>query len=472
MHLQFYGAAGEVTGSCHIVEINGRTVLLDCGLIQGGDDPDTRNRHAFPFDAAAIDAVVLSHAHLDHCGRLPLLRKRGYRGPIYATAATRDLVRILLADSAFMAEREAERYRRRQAEQRNPRARGYPDPLFTRDDATETMRQFKTVPYQQSRQILPGVALTFRDAGHILGSTSVWLQLEEEGARTRLAFSGDVGQYDSPILRDPASDGAADVIVLESTYGNRLHRDRDDTLREFGGILRAAREGGGHVLIPAFAVGRSQEVLYELATHFDDWQVGDWRVFLDSPMAIEASAVYWQHPDLYDEEARAARRSSDQGMPALPNLKLCRSAEESMAINELRGGAIIIAGSGMCTGGRIVHHLKRHLSRPECNVIFTGFQAVGTLGRAIVDGRENVRIHGEYHAVRARVHTLGGFSAHGDRDDLLRWHAGVGGRPQTYLVHGETQGALGLCEALEAQGKRVEIARPKMIVDLGQFARH
>ncbi len=242
MHLQFYGAAGEVTGSCHILTVRGRTLLLDCGLIQGGDDPDSRNRQPFPFDAAAVDAVVLSHAHIDHCGRLPLLRKRGFRGPIYATPACRDLARILLADSAFMAEREAERYRRRQAEHGNRHARGFPDPLFTRVDADETIQQFKTVAYGRATEVLPGVTLTYRDAGHILGSASVWLQLDEEGARSRLVFSGDVGQYDSPILRDPEGDGVADVLVMESTYGNRRHRERSETLREFGEILRAARQ--------------------------------------------------------------------------------------------------------------------------------------------------------------------------------------------------------------------------------------
>jgi metallo-beta-lactamase family protein len=462
MHLQFYGAAGEVTGSCHILEVQGRTLLLDCGMIQGGDDPDSRNREPFPFDPAKIDAVVLSHAHLDHCGRLPLLRTRGFDGPIYATAACRDLARILLADSAFMSVREAERALRHQGERRRSRHKLWTEPLFTMEDAAATVRQFVVVPYGRSTEVLPGVRVTFRDAGHILGSASVWLELEEPGVSRRLVFSGDVGQYDSPILRDPAAGGTADLVVMESTYGDRRHRDREATLEEFGSILREARRGGGNVLIPAFAVGRSQEVLYALATHFDAWRVGEWRLFLDSPMAIEASEVYWRHPDLYDTEATAVRRRVGQ----LPNLTLCRTAEESMAINEIRGGAIVIAGSGMCTGGRIVHHLKRNLGRPECNVLFTGFQAVGTLGRAIVDGREVVRIYGEEVRVRARVHTLGGFSAHGDQVDLLRWHDGVAGHPRTWLVHGEAKGALGLRDALRARGRHAEIARAGQRVDL------
>lgn len=469
MHLQFYGAAGEVTGSCHILEVQGRTLLLDCGLIQGGDDPDTRNRAPFPFDPSRIDAVVLSHAHIDHCGRLPLLHRRGYHGPIYATAACRDLARVLLADSAAMAERDADRARRHAGEHRHGRASPALEPLFTVDDATATLRQFRTVRYAEPLQILPGVTLTFRDAGHILGSASVWLGVEEHGVQRRLVFSGDVGQYDSPILRDPDVDGAADWVVMESTYGDRRHRERTETLRQFGEILREARRGGGNTLIPAFAVGRSQEILYALATHYDDWGVGDWQLFLDSPMAIEASEIYWRHADLYDEDAVAVRRRAER-LPPLPNLALCRTADESMAINRIRDGAIVIAGSGMCTGGRIVHHLKGNLSRPECNVIFTGFQAVGTLGRAIVDGRRSVRIHGEPVTVAAKVHTLGGFSAHADQEDLLRWHAGLHGARRTYLVHGEHKGAEGLRSALREHGVAAEIARPGQRLDLAVAA--
>jgi len=479
MHLQFYGAAGEVTGSCHILRVQGRTVLLDCGLIQGGAEPDARNRAPFPFEASQVDAVILSHAHIDHCGRLPLLRQRGFRGPVYATAACRDLARILLADSAYMAERDAERANRRREERRGGHAQrrdrehragrgarsGWIQPLFTVEDAAEVIGQFETVPYGQATQVLPGVQVTFRDAGHILGSASVWLDLEEGEARRRVVFSGDVGQYDTPILRDPEGDGHADVVVMESTYGDRLHRDRAATLDEFGSILRQARSGGGNVLIPAFAVGRSQEILYELAAHFDEWEVGRWQVFLDSPMAIEASQVYLRHPELYDAEARAAHRNLDR-IPALPNLALCRTATESMAINAVRDGAIIIAGSGMCTGGRIVHHLKLNLPRPECNVIFSGFQAMGTPGRAIVDGRPFVRIHGEPVPVRASVHTLGGFSAHGDQADLLRWQATLQGKPQTWLVHGESSGADGMREALARKGVAAHVARPMQYLDL------
>jgi metallo-beta-lactamase family protein len=466
MQLEFFGAAGEVTGSCHVIDCGGRRLLLDCGLIQGGPAPDERNRQPFPFTAADIDAVVLSHPHIDHCGRLPLLHRRGFRGPVFATPACRDLARILLMDSAAMQARDAEREtRKRQRNGRGPVV----EPLYTADDAEAVLGLIRTVPYHRDQEVLPGVTLTFRDAGHILGSASVWLRLAEGGLERTLVFSGDLGQYDSPILCDPEAGPRADLVLLESTYGGRLHRDRPATLVEFGEILRAARRDGGNVLIPAFAVGRSQDILYEMGTHFDAWGLADWRIFLDSPMAIDASEVYWRHPELFDEEAREMKLRS-KGMPALPNLTLCRSVEESMAINRMPGGAIVIAGSGMCTGGRIVHHLKHNLSRPECDVIFTGFQAAGTLGRAIVDGREEVRIHGSPVRVAARVHTLGGFSAHGDQADLLRWYAGVGGRPPVWLVHGETESSEALRDVLRASGATAEVARPGLRVDLGAAA--
>ena len=465
MHLEFYGAAGEVTGSCHVLEVRGRRVLLDCGLIQGGAAHSERNRAPFPFDAAQVDAVVLSHAHIDHCGRLPLLRRRGFRGTVFATSACRDLARILLADCAAMALHDAEREERRR---RRTGARGHAEPLYTRDDVDEVLRQFRTIHYGRSVQVVPGLELTFRDAGHILGSASVCLTATEGDTVRRIVFSGDLGQYDSPILRDPESGLVADLVLMESTYGGRLHRERDATLMEFGGILRAAAGDGGNVLVPAFAVGRSQDVLYELGLHYDEWQLSGWRIYLDSPMAIEASEVYLRHVELFDEEARTLHLRA-RSMPPLPNLTLCRSVDESMMINRVSGGAIVIAGSGMCTGGRIVHHLKHNLSRPECHLVFTGFQAAGTLGRAIVDGAREVRVNGSPVRVRAQVHTLGGFSAHGDQSDLLRWYAGVRGAPPVWLVHGEGEAAAALAAALDKAGGRASVAEPGLRIDLASI---
>jgi metallo-beta-lactamase family protein len=410
MQLQFFGAAGEVTGSCHILTVGGRQVLLDCGLIQGGAAPDERNREPFPFDAAQIDAVILSHAHIDHCGRLPLLRKRGFRGPIYANPACRDLVRILLADSATMGQRDAERENRKlQAAGRKRRV----EALYTVEDAAETVRAFRTLPYGRARRAARARADLSRCRPHpglreCLAQAARGRHRKEHGLqrRPRTVRLTDPARSRARGGGRPRGDG--------DTYGERLHRDREATLREFGDILRGARADGGNVLIPAFAVGRSQEVLYELGTHFDEWELGDWQIFLDSPMAIEASEVYWKHADLFDEEAQALRIRAGS-MPPLANLKLCRTVEESMLVNRIPHGAIVIAGSGMCTGGRIIHHLKHNLARPECDVVFTGFQAAGTLGRAIVDGREYVRIQGSPVKVAARIHTLGGFSAHGDQ---------------------------------------------------------
>jgi metallo-beta-lactamase family protein len=448
MQLEFYGGAGEVTGSCHVLTVGGRRLLLDCGLIQGGESPLERNRQPFPFDPAQVDAVVLS------------------RGPVYANPACRDLARILLADSAAMQARDAERANRRRQREGQ---RGGVEPLYTLEDALDVLQQFRAVRYHSTHEVLPGVELTFRDAGHILGSASVWLTLREGPLEKRVVFSGDIGQYDMPILRDPEPGPAADLVLMESTYGDRLHREREATLEEFGGILRTARRDGGNVLIPAFAVGRSQEILYELAMHFDEWNLGEWQVFLDSPMAIEASELYWKHAELFDEEAQQWRARL-RSLPALPNLRLCRTADESMAINRITHGAIVIAGSGMCTGGRIVHHLKHNLARPECDVVFSGFQAHGTLGRAIVDGREQVRIHGAPVKVGARVHTLGGFSAHGDRQDLLRWYGAIPGRPPVWLVHGEPVASQGLRDAMRADGVEAGVARPGLVLDLGAAA--
>ena len=375
MQLEFFGAAGEVTGSCHILRVGGARLLLDCGMVQGGRDAPARNRQPFPFEAADIDAVVLSHAHIDHCGRLPLLVKRGYRGPIYTNAACADLVPILLRDSAHLAMRDAER------DNRDLPPGKRVEPLFDLTDVESTLQQIRTLVYDEPREILPGVVVRVRDAGHILGSSSVELRVTEGAVSRKLVFSGDLGQYDTPILKDPWRFESADLVLMESTYGDRQHRGREETAQELGGILDQAARDGGNILVPAFAIGRSQELLYLLAKNYAAWHVDRWRIFLDSPMAVAASRVYWKHHDRYDEEA-ARMRESFRGMPPLPNLTLCESADDSRAINHIRGGAIIIAGSGMANGGRILHHLRHNLERPECHVVIVGFQAPGTLGRA------------------------------------------------------------------------------------------
>ena len=463
MQLEFFGAAGEVTGSCHILLVAGRQLLLDCGMIQGGADAPARNRLPFPFDAQAIDAVVLSHAHVDHCGRLPLLVKRGFRGPIYTNDACADLVPILLRDSANLALRDAERANRGLA----PGAERV-TPLYDDADVEATLKQIRPIHYDTPRELLPGIVVRVREAGHILGSSSIELWASEGAERRKLVFSGDLGQYDTPILRDPWTFAAADVVLMESTYGDRRHRGRDDTERELGAILAQAERDGGNVIVPAFAIGRSQELLYLLAKYYSEWHLARWKVFLDSPMAIAASRVYWAHPERFDDEATRLR-AGFRGMPPLPNLVLSESADDSRAINTLRGGAIIIAGSGMANGGRVLHHLRHNLARPECHVLIVGFQAPGTLGRQLVDHAPEVWIHGRRVQNAAQIHTVGGLSAHGDQADLLRWYDNFAGRPPVYLVHGEVASSEALAVCLREHGATATVTRPGMKLDLASL---
>jgi metallo-beta-lactamase family protein len=464
MQLEFFGAAGEVTGSCHILRVGGRELLLDCGMIQGGRDAPERNRMPFPFEAQAIDAVVLSHAHIDHCGRLPLLVKRGYRGPIYTNTACAELVPILLRDSASLAMRDAERANK-YAPPGAPRA----EPLYNLDDVATTLEQIGPIPYDIKRDLLPGVTVRVRDAGHILGSSSIEVWVGDGDVRRKLVFSGDLGQYGTPILHDPWRFESADLVLMESTYGDRRHRGREDTERELGGILAQAERDGGNVIVPAFAIGRSQELLYLLAKHYAEWRLARWKIFLDSPMAIAASNVYWRHPDRFDEEAKRLREGF-RGLPPLPNLVLTETADESRAINKVRGGAIIIAGSGMANGGRVLHHLKHNLDRPECHVLIVGFQAPGTLGRLLVDRAPWVRIHGATIQTKAQIHTLGGLSAHGDQADLLRWYDSFTPRPPVYIVHGEVPPGEALAKELRAKGATATVTRPGLKIDLASLA--
>jgi len=462
MQLEFFGAAAEVTGSCHILRVRSSTVLLDCGLIQGSHRDEARNADPFPFDAAQVDAVVLSHAHLDHCGRLPLLVKRGFRGPIYAQEASCELAAILLADAAHLQERDAEYQSRKLGR--------HVKPLYTFAEGERVMRQMRGMRYRETFDVVDGLRARFVDAGHILGSCAVELWAQESGVERKLVFSGDLGQYDTPILRDPDPIDRADAVLMESTYGGRRHRDRASTIAELGALLTSPRSREGNILVPAFSIGRSQEILYQFGKHYEEWALDRFRIFLDSPMAIEASKVYWEYHHLYDEEATRLRLENG-GMPLLPNLKLSRSVEDSMAINLIRSGAIVIAGSGMCNGGRIVHHLRHNLGREETQVLITGFQAHGSLGRRLVDGEETVRIHGQEVPVRAAIHTLGGFSAHGDQDDLARWYECMQRRPPVYLVHGERESQEAFAEYLGRRARaEVRLPRPGDTLDLAGLA--
>lgn len=445
MKVTVFGAAGAVTGSCHLVEAAGKRLLLDCGMIQGSRIEEAKNALPFDFDVKSIDAVILSHAHIDHCGRLPVLVRNGYKGPIYTHDASTDLVPVMLEDAASLAEMDAERRNRFHKDGHSNH-----QPLFTRKDAGDVVRQLEGMAYREERQIFPGITVTLNEAGHILGSTSVRIQTQENGAVRTLVFSGDIGPKGTPILSDPDPFPSADLVLMESTYGGRLHRDRMATVQEMGEIFDAAWKAGGNILIPAFAVGRSQELLYWFAMHWDDWGLSKWRIFLDSPMASKVVGVYDRHQELFDAEAKALFHSSMHPFH-LPNLKYTSDVEESKAINEHPSGSIIIAGSGMCNGGRIRHHLLRHLGSPQNHVLFVGYQSVGTLGRLLVDGIPEIKLFGELIRIKAKRHTIGGLSAHTDQAGLLEWYSALEGHPRVALVHGEDDARSSLAVALKTR---------------------
>ena len=461
MDIVFHGAAGEVTGSCHLVEVAGKRVLLDCGMVQGDRKADERNAADFPFDPKSIDVLVLSHAHIDHTGRVPLLVKRGFAGPIFTHPATADLAAIMLADCANIAAMDAEYANRHPQPGQKPAV-----PLYVQDDVDTATKAMRPVAYNAPTEILPGVRLTLRDAGHILGSATIELDADEHVDQTRttrkLVFTGDLGPNGTPILCDPAPVPAADLVVMESTYGDRLHKSREDTVAELAEILAAAHRDGGNVVIPAFAVGRTQELLYFFAEHFDAWGLGAFKIFLDSPMAIRVTAAYDRHEDLFDAEAKKLWATRPHPL-RLPNLTLTADGEASRRINAIHDHAVILAGSGMCTGGRIRHHLRHNLSNPAAHIVFVGYQANGTLGRAIVEGARHVRLFGDTVPVHAHVHTVGGLSAHADRDGLSAWYGAVTGHPPVCLVHGEDPGRSKLADELKSKwGSAVTLPMPGM----------
>jgi len=458
MNLTFYGAAGEVTGSCYLLEAAGARILLECGLIQGSPKDEARNFDPFPFEPKSIDAVVLSHSHIDHSGRIPYLVKSGFKGPIYTHRASRDLCDIMLKDSGALQEKDAEWDNRK----RERKGLKLVEPLYTMQDAEESMEAFRALDYGKPERIAPNIELVLHDAGHILGSSIVELTISENGVQTKLVFSGDLGQYGQPILRDPARISHADILMLESTYGDRNHKDQAATYQEIAEVFSEANSRECKILIPAFAVGRTQELLYLFAKHQKEWGINRWQIFLDSPLAIRATEVYERHHREYDKDAAAFYNKS--GFKALlPNLRYTRRAEESMQLNNIHSGAIIIAGSGMCTGGRIKHHLKHNVWRKQTHVMIVGFQAQGTVGRALVDGANHIRLWGETIRVGAQVHTIGGLSAHADQNDLISWIDNFKNSPQIYLVHGEEKALNGLKQAIEQKyTHRVEIAKPHL----------
>jgi metallo-beta-lactamase family protein len=448
MQISFHGAARGVTGSCHLVECAGHRILIDCGLYQGGRELDEDNSGEFGFDPASIDFLLLTHAHLDHCGRIPLLTKRGFRGEIVTTSASRELARLVLMDSAHLQEEEA-RYRARK-HFRHGHAIS-PEPLYSVPDVLNSTEHFgRTATYDAALELAPGVRVTFVDAGHILGSACLLLELCEHGRTRRVLFSGDLGNSERPFLRSPAPPPHADVVVMESTYGDRLHQPLAPSVEEFYKAVEDALDRGGNVVVPTFALERAQELLFFLREAVHKRRLkGSLQVFLDSPMAISATEIYRRHPECY--EADVARLfDAGQDPFAVPGLHFTRETAESMALNRISGGAVILAGSGMCTGGRVRHHLRHNLGRSQSGVVFVGFAARGTLARRIIDGADKVRIFGESIEVRAAIHTINGFSAHADQAELLAWHGQVKGAERTFLVHGEEEAMRQLADRLGA----------------------
>jgi len=451
--LTFLGAAQNVTGSRHLLEADGMRVLVDCGLYQERHLL-ARNWEAFAVASDSIDAVLLTHAHLDHCGLLPKLVREGFKGKIYCTAATAEIARLILLDSAKLQEEDAQFKRRRH--EREGRKGPYPVvPLYTQADAEACFPQFSPVKYKQPIRISENVQATFCDAGHVLGSSIIKVTAGEacpfDGAQDRpgaerrngqarsILFSGDIGRPDRPIVHDPAYVDQADYVLVESTYGDRIHQGREDMKKAIAEVINSTRRARGNIIVPSFALERSQEVLYYINELVLEKAVPHLSVFLDSPMATSITRIFEQHPELYDHELTEYIEKHKSPF-RFPGLKMVETVAASKAINRIKKTIMVIAGSGMCTGGRIKHHLVNNISRPESTIMFVGYQAVGTLGRRIVDGEKQVRILGKEYSVKARVVQINGFSAHADRDELLKWLSGLKKPPrQVFVVHGEPE---------------------------------
>lgn len=431
--LGFYGAAGEVTGSCYVVDTGRARVMVDLGMHQGEREADEHNRRVPPIDPTKLDAVVLTHAHLDHCGRLPMLTRAGFRGPIFCTPATSDLAEVILRDSAEIQCADADRYNARLRRPGEPAQ----EPLYCPPDVNPVLGIMRRVTYGAATQVAEGIQIRFFDAGHILGSGSVHMTINDGPRTVSIVFSGDIGVSGSPILRDPSTPSAADVVVMESTYGDRDHRSLEETRVELLNILRDAQASGAKVIIPAFAIGRTQDLVYHMGEFIRTGQIARLNVFVDSPMAVEATGLYARHTELHDDRAREIALGKQTPL-SFPGLTYVRSAQESKRLNDARGCMVIISASGMCTGGRVVHHLYHNLARPETHVVIVGYQGQGTLGRRLVDRQETVRIFGEPITVRAKIHTLGGFSAHAGQSGLLKWFEPLAAtKPRVFLTHGE-----------------------------------
>ena len=463
MRLSFLGAAGEVTGSCTLVETGNTRFLVDCGMFQGGPEARSKNLRAldFGFNAREIDFVLLTHAHIDHSGLLPRLAVLGFRGPVYATPATIALLEVLLPDSAHIQEKESE-WQLRNRNRRGKGERGVTPPLYTVTQALATLKQLQPVSYHETISPADSVNVCFHDAGHILGSAWLEVTVSGEGRPRKLVFSGDLGMHDRPVLYDPEKVvPEADLLLIESTYGDRLHRSFRETEDEIVDAFARTQATHGNLIIPAFAVGRTQEIIYMLADLARRKRISPIKVYVDSPMASAATRITLDHPGLIDPETRELI-AWQQKHPEKMKLEFVADVERSKALNEIRSGAVIISASGMCEAGRIKYHLRENLPRSECSILIAGFQAAGTLGRRLVDGARLVRIFGETVPVRARIYTVGGLSAHADQAALLDWLRGFHKAPaHTFVVHGEATASANFAQAIQERLGWQEVALPR-----------
>ncbi len=443
MKVKFCGASTGVTGSCHLISTGNHKILLDCGQFQGGKEMDRMNEEAFPFDPGEIECVILSHAHIDHCGRLPLLVKRGFRGLIYCTDATADLLDVMLKDSAYIHEKDAEWQSRKNLRTGKPPV----EPLYTIRDSEAALGLVKPILYDQLVELNPDMKIVFNDAGHILGSAITELWITEGQATSKLVFSGDLGVPNRPILRDPVKIKKADFVIMETTYGNRLHPQNATSIDELINITLKTIKRGGSVIIPSFAVGRTQELIYQFNMFYEHHPeyadvLGKVNVYIDSPMATTATEVFKKNAQVFDEETKSYILSGDHPLD-FPNLKFTRNTADSQMLNEDKSPKIIISASGMCEAGRIRHHLKHNLWDSRNSIVFVGYQAEGTLGRLLVEGAKEVKLFGEPIMVGAEIYNLEGFSGHADQKGLLDWLGGFRKEPKhIFLVHGETQSKL------------------------------
>ena len=463
MKIEFVGAARTVTGSSYIVKNEDFTIMVDCGMFQGTRELRERNHLGLIYAPDKIDALVVTHAHIDHSGLIPKLVKEGFRGSIFATRATVDLLSIMLPDSAHIQEMDAEWFSRR----RKKAGREPLPPLYTAEDAAEAIKYLKPIEYGEEFEVVPNVRARFRDAGHILGSAFVEMNVTEKGETKRIIFSGDIGPRDQAIIRNAEIPGDADYLLIESTYGNRLHKSKPDTYNEFKTVINDTYNAKGNIIIPSFAVERTQEIIFTLGQLFREGLIPRIPVYIDSPLAVSSTEIFNRNPDCYNDEMRKIMSSGANPLE-FPNLHYIRTTEESKKLNDTAKGAIIISASGMCTAGRIKYHLQNNLYKKESSVIFVGYQAEGTLGRMLVDGAKEVRLYAETVVVKAKVHTLGGFSGHADRDGLLSWMSSIKNpKLQVFVVHGEGEAADSFADHIHTNlGHHVYVPSWGEIIDL------